>query len=351
MQRRVRPAAAFALALSASLLAASPVPFWGAKDVFARRHGPGEAEAGRFHLGRGGRAGRAARDRRQPAGADRAGLPQRHPDRRREGLDGKARPPHADRHLHDPQQGQGPPVQDLRQRADALFRAADVGRHRPARRRGSGLSRVARLRAPADAVRRAALRDHERGNDGRHRERRERARRRRASGLPLAGRSEGDSGDAQPRLPEGAPVALAARASRRRARSRSSSARPTGGSSSCATASRSAGRPSRSRRRKSLSGRRRTCSSPFPRSAANPDTPGGTRWIGIALPGSGVGAGAPMDLKDAVPRRRAAAVRGRGAEDPDAGSDALRDRRCRAPNRRPGPKLNVLNSDPPAAKS
>ncbi len=45
-------------------------------------------------------------------------------------------------------------------------------------------------------VRRAALRDHERGHDGRHRERRERARRRRASDLPLAGRSEGDSGDA-----------------------------------------------------------------------------------------------------------------------------------------------------------
>ena len=37
-----------------------------------------------------------------------------------------------------------------------------------------------------------------------------------------------------------------------------------------------------------------------PGAPADPDSPGGTRWFGIALPGAGVGAGAPMDLKDAA---------------------------------------------------
>ena len=82
-------------------------------------------------------------------------------------------------------------LQDVRQRADAVFGEADLGRRRPPRGRGPGVPGVARLRAPADAVRRASLRDHERRHDGRHRQRRECADRRRAPGLSLAGFRQG----------------------------------------------------------------------------------------------------------------------------------------------------------------
>ena len=87
-----------------------------------------------------------------------------------------------------------------------------------------------------------------------------------------------------------------------------------------------------------------------PASAGNPVNPGGTQWTGIALPGSGVGAGAPMDLKDAS----------RVAVPPAFAAEVLKSLTPGATlyvtdapvlESTTGPKLNVLNSDPPAAKS
>ena len=67
-----------------------------------------------------------------------------------------------------------------------------------------------------------------------------------------------------------------------------------------------------------------------PGAPANADTPGGSRWLGIALPGAGVGAGAPMDLKDAARVGVPPPFAARAAEDPGPGHDALRDRRSGA---------------------
>jgi hypothetical protein len=87
-----------------------------------------------------------------------------------------------------------------------------------------------------------------------------------------------------------------------------------------------------------------------PGAPANPDSPGGTRWIGIALPGSGAGAGAAMDLKDAA----------RVAVPPPFAAEVLKSLTPGATlyvtdaavlEETTGPRLNVLNSDPPAAKS
>ena len=87
-----------------------------------------------------------------------------------------------------------------------------------------------------------------------------------------------------------------------------------------------------------------------PSSSATPDSPGGTRWIGIALPGAGVGAGAPMDLKDAarvsVPAPFAAEV----LKSLTPGATLYVTDQAVLPETT-GPRLNVLNSDPPAAKS
>ena len=84
-----------------------------------------------------------------------------------------------------------------------------------------------------------------------------------------------------------------------------------------------------------------------PGAPAEPDTPGGARWFGIALPGSGVGANAPMNLLDAarvaVPAPFAAEVLkilGPGATLYVTDAAVLPETT--------GPKLNVLNSDPPA---
>ena len=87
-----------------------------------------------------------------------------------------------------------------------------------------------------------------------------------------------------------------------------------------------------------------------PGAPANPDSPGGTRWLGIALPGAGVAGGAPMDLKDAarvgLPSSFAAEVLKiltPGATLYVTDAPVLEETT--------GPALNVLNSDPPAAKS
>jgi hypothetical protein len=87
-----------------------------------------------------------------------------------------------------------------------------------------------------------------------------------------------------------------------------------------------------------------------PGAPAEPDTPGGARWLGIALPGSGVGAGAPMNLDDAarvsVPEPFAAEVLKTLAP----GATLYVTDAAVLPETT-GPKLNVLNSDPPAPKS
>jgi L,D-transpeptidase catalytic domain len=87
-----------------------------------------------------------------------------------------------------------------------------------------------------------------------------------------------------------------------------------------------------------------------PGAPANPDSPGGTRWLGIALPGAGVGAGAPMDLKDTarvvLPPAFAAEVLkilSPGATLYVTDAPVLAETT--------GPKLNVINSDPPPSKS
>ena len=85
-----------------------------------------------------------------------------------------------------------------------------------------------------------------------------------------------------------------------------------------------------------------------PGAPADPDSPGGTRWFGIALPGAGVGAGAPMDLKDAarvgVPPPFAAQllkILGPGTTLYVTDAPVLAETT--------GPHLNVVNSDPPPA--
>ena len=84
-----------------------------------------------------------------------------------------------------------------------------------------------------------------------------------------------------------------------------------------------------------------------PGAPASPDSPAGTGWIGIALPGAGVGAGAPMDLKDAarvgVPAPFAAQllkILGPGTTLYVTDAPVLAETT--------GPRLNVVNSDPPA---
>ena len=85
-----------------------------------------------------------------------------------------------------------------------------------------------------------------------------------------------------------------------------------------------------------------------PAAPADADTPGGARWLGIALPGAGVGAGAPMDLKDAarvgVPPPFAAQllkILGPGSTLYVTDAPVLAETT--------GPHLNVVNSDPPSA--
>ncbi len=80
---------------------------------------------------------------------------------------------------------------------------------------------------------------------------------------------------------------------------------------------------------------------------ASARSPGGALWTGIALPGSGVGAGAPMDLKDAarvsVPPAFAAEV----VKILEPGATLyVTDAPVLAETT--GPKLNVVNSDPPS---
>ncbi len=87
-----------------------------------------------------------------------------------------------------------------------------------------------------------------------------------------------------------------------------------------------------------------------PGAGADAESPSGARWTGIALPGSGVGAGAPMDLKDAA----------RIGVPPPFAAEVLKSLTPGATlyvtdapvlESTTGPRLNVLNSDPPAAKS
>ncbi len=87
-----------------------------------------------------------------------------------------------------------------------------------------------------------------------------------------------------------------------------------------------------------------------PGAPAQTDSPGGARWFGIALPGSGVGSGAPMNLDDAarvsVPAPFAAEVLKILAP----GATLYVTDAAVLPETT-GPRLNVLNSDPPAPKS
>ena len=118
--------------------------------------------AGREELGAAAAraAGRQAETRRMGAEAgDRAGGPgaglcrphppardrlsQRRPHRRFHHLIGQGRPRDADRRVHHPREGQGPPLADLRRRADALSAAADLDGRRDACRQPARLSRPA----------------------------------------------------------------------------------------------------------------------------------------------------------------------------------------------------------------
>jgi len=87
-----------------------------------------------------------------------------------------------------------------------------------------------------------------------------------------------------------------------------------------------------------------------PGSPANPDTPGGMRWMGIALPGARVGGGVTMNLEEAsrvdVPSPFAAEllkILAPGATLYVTDSPVLESTT--------GPSMNVINSDPPSAKS
>ena len=87
-----------------------------------------------------------------------------------------------------------------------------------------------------------------------------------------------------------------------------------------------------------------------PGSPANPDTPGGMRWMGIALPGARVGGGVAMNLENAsrvdVPAPFAAELLKLltpGATLYVTDSPVL--------EQTTGPALNVVNSDPPSVKS
>ena len=168
-------------------------------------------------------------------------------------------------------------------------------------------------------------------------------------GVLVSGGSEGNSGDAEPRLPEGdafrwqpekspeGPVTVVVSAADKRVlvmRNGVEIGRAAIGISSP---------------EKPL-GTEAYLLKSVPGASAEPDTPGGARWFGIAIPGSGVGAGAPMDLDDAarvaVPAPFAAEVLkilGPGATLYVTDAAVLPETT--------GPKLNVLNSDPPAAKS
>ena len=88
----------------------------------------------------------------------------------------------ADRHLHDPAEGQGPPLVQVQQRADAVPGAPHLGRRCAARGRPAGLPGVARLRAPAVEVCGGPFRRVAHGDDRRHRRRQDRARGCRAPG-------------------------------------------------------------------------------------------------------------------------------------------------------------------------
>ena len=87
-----------------------------------------------------------------------------------------------------------------------------------------------------------------------------------------------------------------------------------------------------------------------PGSPANPDTPGGMRWTGIALPGARVGGGVAMNLENAA----------RVGVPPPFAAEMLKILTPGATlyvtdepvlEQTTGPSLNVINSDPPSAKS
>jgi L,D-transpeptidase catalytic domain len=82
--------------------------------------------------------------------------------------------------------------------------------------------------------------------------------------------------------------------------------------------------------------------------ARNPESPVGTSWIGIALPGSGVGAGAPLDLKDAARVHVADAFRADVIEVLVPGATLYVTDAPVLPETT-GPRLNVMNADPPPA--
>ena len=127
----------------------------------------------------------------------------------------------ADRHLHDPAEGQGPPLVQVQQRADAVPGAPDLGRRCAACGRPAGLPGVARLRSPAVEVRRGPFRRLAHGHDRRRRRRQDRARGCRApGGSRTRGCVDGRGRHRGPSAGRGE-VALAAGEVARRARYRS----------------------------------------------------------------------------------------------------------------------------------
>ena len=99
----------------------------GRQGVEPGRHASGRAQARRVRLGSGGRPGRPDRRRRQPDRAARLRLSQRRRDRVHDGQHRQARARDADRHLHDPAEGQGPPLVQVQRRARCPTRSASPG--------------------------------------------------------------------------------------------------------------------------------------------------------------------------------------------------------------------------------
>ena len=73
-----------------------------------------------------------------------------------------------DRRVQDPAEGQEPPFLDLQQCADALHEPAHLVGHRAACGTIAGLPGVARMRAPAEGIRRTPVRRHQARHDGGH---------------------------------------------------------------------------------------------------------------------------------------------------------------------------------------
>ena len=213
-----------ALSLLLTFFFAAPalaVPFWGAKESSPADTPPGALKPGEFvwapDVAPEGPIVVVVSLTEQRA----LRLSQRRPDRVHDRQHRQAGTRDADRHLHDPAEGQGSPLVQVQQRADAVPGAPDLGRRCAARGRSAGLPGVARLRSPAVEVRRGPFRRVAHGDDRRHRRRQDGTGGCRAPCGPCArGCVDGRGGHRSPAAGRGE-VALAAREIARRARYRS----------------------------------------------------------------------------------------------------------------------------------